>query len=81
MCSRVGIQPQLGVHPAEPRVEHAAHLVEGEIRHEHLSHLPDQDEAFAAHGKCVPALDIAREDQRQLISGADLIVGWDRAVQ
>ena len=75
---RLGVEPapHARVHPPEARVQQAARLVQGEVRDEYLPHLRDEDEAFACHGERVGELDVAGEDQHQLVPSAEPVVGW-----
>ena len=72
---------ELRVHATEARVQHVAQLIERQARDEELTDLRDQDEAVATHRQHVGALDVTRENHRELITGADLVVRRNGAAE
>ena len=67
--------PHTGVHSAQARKQHVAQLVERQVRDEHLPDLRNENESLASHLQLVGQLDVAGENQYQLIGGAELVVG------
>ena len=69
-----GAAREFRVHAPEPCIQHVAQLAEGEVRDEHLSHLRDQDEPFTGDRERIGALDVAREDEDELVARAERVV-------
>ena len=69
-----GAAREFRVHAPEACIQHVAQLAEGEVRDEHLSHLRDQDEPFTGDRERIGALDVAREDEDELVARAERVV-------
>ncbi len=63
------------VNSTEPRVQHVAQVLEGQVRHEYLAYLLDQDEALPGDRQRVRELHVAGQDQHEHIAGSELVVG------
>ncbi len=78
--AHVGRAPlDAGVGPGEPGPEERAQVFHGHVRDVDLTHVRDDDEPLAIHLQIVRELDLAGEDQHELVARAHAVAVRDRA--
>ncbi len=81
LCGGLGAPPQPRVDAPQPAHEHRLDLVERQPVHRHRPHVRDDDGAFPRHVQGVGRPGGAGQDHRQLVPGADPVVGRDGAAR